>query len=263
MDFLHLSRGSFGNTSLPPRGSGKDGQDGDNKQSTADMTVFVQNLLQQMVSPVTLQPLGFFASFNWNYVVANISITQDAFSYMQHKVVNRVLGSEAPKWLIVSSSVVLQLFRFVWRLAEMQGLESEDYQKQPLYLTANGSRRKSQVGYVTSMLTIFSVWELWKEGNSSKLENPISQPAAIIPKITDWLKDCSQLLDIRSSWTFTDLGSCMHCARSTLLELHFIPSSLESREYQKQPLYLTAEVVVCSAHALPSSNFTEYLQYRS
>ncbi|KAM3199326.1 heat shock factor-binding protein [Capsicum annuum] len=25
-----------------------DGQDGDNKQSTADMTVFVQNLLQQM-----------------------------------------------------------------------------------------------------------------------------------------------------------------------------------------------------------------------
>jgi len=54
------------------------------------------------------------------------------------------------------------------------------------------------------MLTIFSVWELWKEGNSSKLENPISQPAAIIQKITDWLKDCSQLLDIRSSWTFTD-----------------------------------------------------------
>lgn len=54
------------------------------------------------------------------------------------------------------------------------------------------------------MLTIFSVWELWKEGNSSKLENPISQPAAIIHKITDWLKDCSQLLDIRSSWTFTD-----------------------------------------------------------
>jgi len=68
----------------------------------------------------------------------------------------------------------------------------------------NRSRRKSQVGYVTSMLTIFSVWELWKEGNSSKLENPISQPAAIIQKITDWLKDCSQLLDIRSSWTFTD-----------------------------------------------------------
>ncbi|PHT66937.1 hypothetical protein T459_31362 [Capsicum annuum] len=46
----------------------RDGQDGDNKQSTADMTVFVQNLLQQMVSPVTLQPLGFFASFNWNYL---------------------------------------------------------------------------------------------------------------------------------------------------------------------------------------------------
>ncbi|KAF3672012.1 hypothetical protein FXO38_06337 [Capsicum annuum] len=49
-----------------------------------------------------------------------------------------------------------------------------------------------------------AVWELWKEGNSSKLENLISQSAAIIPKITDWLKDCSQLLDIRSSWTFTD-----------------------------------------------------------
>ncbi|WMV46538.1 hypothetical protein MTR67_039923 [Solanum verrucosum] len=48
------------------------------------------------------------------------------------------------------------------------------------------------------------IWELWKEGNSSKLENPISQPVAIIQKITDWLKDCSQLLDIRSSWTFTD-----------------------------------------------------------
>ncbi|MCE2056165.1 hypothetical protein HAX54_044141 [Datura stramonium] len=42
-------------------------------------------------------------------------------------------------------------------------------------------------------------FNFWKEGNSENLENPISQPAAIIQKITDWLKDCSQLLDIRSS----------------------------------------------------------------
>ncbi|WMV17587.1 hypothetical protein MTR67_010972 [Solanum verrucosum] len=33
------------------------------------------------------------------------------------------------------------------------------------------------------------VWELWREGNSSKLECPISQPAAIIQKITDSLEN--------------------------------------------------------------------------
>ncbi|PHT33533.1 hypothetical protein CQW23_25333 [Capsicum baccatum] len=91
----------------------------------------------------------------------------------------------------------------------------------------NGSNKKSQVGYATSMLTIFSVWELWKEGNSSKLENPISQPATIIPKIMNWLKNCSQLLDIRSSWTFTD---------SILMDALYI--------YQARKLAIDSKIIV-------------------
>ncbi|PHU01761.1 hypothetical protein BC332_31548 [Capsicum chinense] len=63
----------------------RDGQDGDNKQSTADMTVFVQNLLQQMVSPVTLQPLGFFASFNWNYLTDIFALQQTRFQTILNK----------------------------------------------------------------------------------------------------------------------------------------------------------------------------------
>lgn len=84
----------------------------------------------------------------------------------------------------------------------------------------NRSRRKSQVGYVTSMLPIFSVWELWK---GRKFENEISQPAAIIQLISDWLKDYSQLLDIRSSGTFTDsiLLGALHIHQARKLAIDF------------------------------------------
>ncbi|KAM3289143.1 hypothetical protein P3S67_017430 [Capsicum chacoense] len=68
-----------------------DGQDGDNKQSTADMTVFVQNLLQQMVSPVTLQPLGFFASFNWNYLT-------DIFRFAANQISDNVRINNLKKY---------------------------------------------------------------------------------------------------------------------------------------------------------------------
>lgn len=112
----------------------------------------------------------------------------------------------------------------------------------------NRSRRKSQVGYVTSMLTIFSVWELWKEGNSSKLENPISQPAAIIQKITDWLKDCSQLLDIRSSWT----KILFFWMRSTFIKLvnsQLTPKSLLIASMKiKKPLKLPIPRLMVELH---------------
>jgi glutaredoxin 2 len=73
------------------------------------------------------------------------------------------------------------------------------------------------------MLPIFAVWELWKERNSRKFENEISQPAAIIQQISDWLKDCSQLLDIRSSGTFTDyiLLGALHIHQARKLAIDF------------------------------------------
>jgi len=124
------------------------------------------------------------------------------------------------KVLITSSSRVSLLWRnYFDRFFNIRSFQTDSIQSRRF----NRSRKKSQVGCVTSMLPIFAVWELLKERNSRKFENLISQPAAIIQQIEDWLKDCSQLLDIRSSGTFTDsiLLGALHIHQAHKLAIDF------------------------------------------
>lgn len=121
--------------------------------------------------------------------------------------------------LFIKSELAMEVWNYLDRLFNIRSFQTDSIQSRRF----NISRRKSQVGYVTSMLPIFAVWELWKERNSRKFENEISQPAAIIQQITDWLKDCSQLLDIRSSGTFTDsiLLDALHIHQARKLAIDF------------------------------------------
>jgi len=66
--------------------------------------------------------------------------------------------------LFIKSELVMEVWNYLDRLFNIRSFQTDSIQSRRF----NRSRRKSQVGYVTSMLPIFAVWELWKEGNSRK-----------------------------------------------------------------------------------------------